>query len=66
MSDLHPNRETKRKVGRGKSSKAIPLDPVFAAEMRAIQEARHDEFVGDFHERWAERLKKPTTLRLPR
>lgn len=34
-------------------------DPVFQAEMAAIEEERRRAFAGDFPERWAERMKTP-------
>lgn len=34
-------------------------DPVFAGEMAALDAERSRAFVGDFRERWAERLTRP-------
>lgn len=45
-----------------KTKKFPPPDTAFAKEMAAKERQRHEEFVGDFHERWAERLQRPTKL----
>lgn len=47
------------KVRIPKNQKFGPPDTKFAAEMHEAEARRREAFIGDFHERWAERLRKP-------